>query len=263
VAEMGGAVPEGRRVRAGAGAADSLEAQEASRISRLARRLKALNNRQRHPEPTSPLQLLTTDELRLVLGLVERGGVLPSGEVSRPEVFRSPAPEESKALERWKQLCGEPLDHLEAAEELLDRAGEAHGWYSREAVHAALLLARLELPDASPWFVGKRAEGVLNLYAELEEHGDEPQHPHVRGAVRRLERLKQMSRLAPELEPAPQSLDEDELPKVASTEGAEDPTGILQRAAERSDREEPHPATGGDQAGARTPWWRRVFGSGQ
>ena len=91
-----------------------------------------------------------------------------------PEVFRSSPPRESGALERWRQLCGEPLDHLEAVEELLDRAGEAHGWYSREAVRAALLLARLELPDASPWFVGKRAEAVLNLYAELEEHRDGP-----------------------------------------------------------------------------------------
>jgi hypothetical protein len=61
-----------------------------------------------------------------------------------------------------------------------------------------LLLARLELPDASPWFVGKRAEAVWNLYAELEEHSNEPQqHPHVRGAVRRLERLKEMGRRAP------------------------------------------------------------------
>jgi hypothetical protein len=87
---------------------------------------------------------------------------------------------------------------LEAAEELLDRAGEGHGWCSHEAVQAALLLARLELPDANPWFVGKRAEVILNLYAELEEHRDEPQqHPRVRGAVRRLERLKEMGRRAP------------------------------------------------------------------
>jgi hypothetical protein len=142
--------------------------------------------------------LLTTDELRWALELVERSGVLPSGQVRRPEVFRASPPQGSEALEHWRQLCGEPLDHLEAAEELLDRAGEAHGWYSHEAVQAALLLARLELPDASPWFVGKRAEAVWNLYAELEEHRNEPQqHPHVRGAVRRLERLKEMGRRAP------------------------------------------------------------------
>jgi hypothetical protein len=138
---------------------------------------------------------LTTDELRRALDLVERGGVLPSSQVRRPEVFRSSPPQKSEALERWRQLCREPLDHLEAPEELLDRVGEAHGWGSREAGQAALLLARLELPDASPWFVGKRAEAVLNLYAELEEHRDEPHHPHVRGAVRRLERLKGMGPL--------------------------------------------------------------------
>ncbi len=240
MAEKGGTVPEGRRVRAGTRAAD-LEAQEASRISRLARRLKALKHRQRHPEPTTPLKLLTTDELRLVLGLVERGGVLPSGEVSRPEVFRSPGPEESKALERWKQLCGEPLDHLEAAEELLDRAGEAYGWHAREAVHAALLLTRLELPDASPWFVAKRAEAVLNFYAELDEHRDEPQHPHVRGAVRRLERLKEMGHLAPELEPAPSA--PREAPKTAS----ESEDRVVEGRAEVQEPSE-------------RPWWRRMFG---
>jgi hypothetical protein len=142
--------------------------------------------------------LLTTDELRCALELVERGGVLPSGEVRCPEAFRASPPHESEAMERWRQLCGEPLDHPEAAEELLDRTGEAHGWYSHEAVQAALLLARLELPEASPWFVGKRAEAILTLYAELEEHRDEPQrHPDVRGAVRRLERLEEMGSAAP------------------------------------------------------------------
>ena len=160
------------------------------------RRLRALKRSGRQLETSTPLKLLTTDELRWALDLVERGGVLPSGQVRRPEVFRSSPPQKSEALERWRQLCGEPLDHLEAAEELLDRVGEAHGWDSQEAGQAALLLVRLELPDASPWFVGKRAEAVLNLYAELEEHRDEPHHPHVRGAVRRLERLKEMVPLA-------------------------------------------------------------------
>ena len=136
---------------------------------------------------------MTTDELRRALELVERGGVLPSGQVRRPEVFRSSPPRESEAMERWRQLCGEPLDHLEAAEELLDRAGEAYGWYSREAVQAALLLARLELPDASPWLIGNRSEAVLNLYAELEEHRYEAlHHTLVRGAVRRLELRNEM-----------------------------------------------------------------------
>src|SRR5687768_7547767 len=41
------------------------------------------------------------------------------------------------------------------------------------------------------------AEGVVSFYAALEEHPDEPQHPRVRGAVRRLERLKDMDRITP------------------------------------------------------------------
>lgn len=188
--------------------------------------------------------MLTTNELRWALELVERGGVLPSGQVRSPEVFRSSPPRESEALERWRQLCGEPLDHLEAAEELLDRAGEAHGWYSREAVQAALLLARLELPDASPWFVGKRAEAVLNLYAELEEHRDGPQqhHPHVRGAVRRLERLKEMGSAAP---------------------GPENPEeGALRRLSERHQNSSAHrklgpPGTDEIPEGRQEPWWRK------
>ncbi len=32
----------------------------------------------------------------------------------------------------------------------------------------------------------------MNFYAELEEHRDEPRHAAVRGAVRRLERLKEI-----------------------------------------------------------------------
>ena len=56
-----------------------------------------------------------------------------------------------------------------------------------EALDAALLLKRLELPNESSWFVGKMAEAVLNLYAELDEHPNEPEHPKVRGAVRRTE----------------------------------------------------------------------------
>ncbi len=101
-----------------------------------------MKRRQRQPETNTPLKLMTTDELRLALDLVERGGVLPSGDVRRPEVFRSASLEESEALERWRQLCGEPLNHFETAEELLDRVGEAGGWHSREAVQATTLRAQ-------------------------------------------------------------------------------------------------------------------------
>ena len=201
----------------------------ASRTSRLQRSLTALGRGERRPETSTPLKLLTTEELRCALELVKRGGVLPSGQVRFPEAFRASPRKESEAVERWRQLCGEPLDHLEAAEELLDRAGEAHGWYSREAVQAALLLARLELPDASPWYVGKRAEAVLTLYAELEEHRDEPQrHPHVRGAVRRLERLKEMGSAA-------------QGPGTPEDEYPEDPQeGALRRLSQRYQNSSAH-----------------------
>ncbi len=158
-------------------------------MSRLKRRVKALGDRRREPEPETPLKLLTTDELRRALGLAERGGVLPSGDVRHPEVYQEATAEEWAALERWTELCGEPLDHLDAAEELLDRMGDAHGWRSPETMEAAVLLQRMQLPDASPWFVAKRAEAVVSFYAELDEHRDEPRHADVRGAVRRLERL--------------------------------------------------------------------------
>ena len=42
-------------------------------------------------------------------------------------------------MERWKKLCNEPLDRVEAAEELLDRMGDSYGWRSPEAFEAALL----------------------------------------------------------------------------------------------------------------------------
>ena len=161
-------------------------------MSRLGRRVRAIEDRRREPEPESALKLLTTDELRLALALVERGGVQPSGDVRHPEVYQEAAPEEWAAMERWIELCGEPLDHLDAAEELLDRMGDAHGWRSPETVEAAMLLQRMQLPDASPWFVGKRAEAVVHFYAELDEHRDEPRHADVRGAVRRLERLDEL-----------------------------------------------------------------------
>jgi hypothetical protein len=166
-------------------------------MSRLKQRIEALERRQRPPEPKTALKLLTTDELRRALALVERGGLLPNGEVRHPEVYQEAPPGEWEALERWVELCGEPLDHLEAAEELLDRMGDAYGWRSPEAVDAALLLERLKLPDASPWLVGKTAEAVVSFYAELEEHRDEPRHPELRAAVRRLERLKEIEYVRP------------------------------------------------------------------
>jgi hypothetical protein len=174
---------------------------------RLGRRLEAVERPHRQLESRSTLELLTTDELKQVLDLSWRARVLPDGEVGSPWVFQEATPEEWEAIERWKSVWGEPLDHLEAAEELLDRMGQAHGWRSREAVDAALLLERLEMPDESSWFVGKLAEAVVNFYAELKEHAREPDHPKVRAAVRRLERLKEMERVASGEEPAP---DEDD-----------------------------------------------------
>jgi hypothetical protein len=254
VGEKGGTGPDREVAAADARAAD-LEAAE-SHASRLERRLRALKRRERQPVTSTPLKLLTTDELWRALGLVERGGVLPSGDVRYPGVFRSPSPEESEALKRWREHQGEPLDHLEAAEELLDRMGEAHGWHSREAVQAALLLNRLELPDASPWFVGKRAETILNLYAELEEHPGEPQHPHVRGAIRHLERLKEMSHLAPGPESAAHESSEDE--ELGSPMR---PTGSSQSAAghQPPGAEPPRPATQEVSERRREPWWKRLF----
>jgi hypothetical protein len=250
-------VAEGGEVGPNAGRAD-LGATTGS-MSRLKRRIKALERRQRQLEPNEPLKLLTTAELRRALALIQRGGVLPSGDVRRPEVFRSASAEEREALEHWTQLCGEPLDHLEAAEELLDRMGEAHGWRSLEAINAALFLQRLELPDASPWLVAKRAEAVLNFYAELDEHGDEPRHPKVRGAVRRLERLEEIDWLAPERESASEGDGSPEELEASQT-GQSD----LQSVAEASPSGRPRrPPAGGTEplaAPERAPWWRRVFG---
>jgi len=255
VGENGGTVPAGEGAAADVRATD-LEST-ASRKSRLERRLRGLKHGKRQAETDTPLNLLTTDELWRVLGLVERGGVLPSGDVRHPEVFRSSPPEELEALKRWCELHGEPLDQLEAAEELLDRVGEVHGWHSHEAVQAALLLTRLELPDASPWFIPKRAETILNLYAELEEHRDEPEHPHVRGAVRHLERLKKMNHLAPGPESWASESSEDEYPgpsrrRSYSRQGA--------AGAHLPDPEEAPPAAQEASEGHREPWWRRWFG---
>lgn len=231
--------------------------------SRLERRLSALEGRQRQPEPISVLRLLNTEELRLALALIERAGVLPSGDVGRPEAFREAAPEELEALEHWRQLYGEPLDHLELAEELLDRVGEARGWRSPESFETALLLKRLESPDESPWFVGKMAEAIVALYAEMEEHGVGRRgasiHPHVRGAVRRLERLKEMDRSAPEPE------------ATREREGTLEAVVAPQRSEEKQEWAKPPTDTEGahgapehppaeEQPQRRRSWWREYFG---
>ena len=255
MSENGGTVPVGEGAAKDVRATD-LESTE-SHASRLEKRLRALKHSQRQPETTTALNLLTTDELRRALDLVERGGVLPSGDVRRPEVFWSPPPEELEALKRWRELHGEPLDQLEAAEELLDRVGEAHGWHSREAVQAALLLTRLELPDASPWFIAKRAETILNLYAALEEHRDEPEHPHVCDAVRHQDSLKEMNHLAPgPVSSTPKSF-EDERPGSSRRPSYSRHTAAGPPLS--ADSEEARPAAQEASEGRREPWWRRWF----
>jgi hypothetical protein len=231
--------------------------------SRLERRLSALEGHPRPPEPISVLRLLNTEEIRQALALIERAGVLPSGEVRHPEAFREAPPEQLEALEHWRQLCGEPLDYLELAEELLDRVGEARGWRSPESLETAQLLKRLESPDESPWYVGKTAEAIVALYAEMEEHGvvrrGASMHPHVRGAVRRLERLKEMDRTAPESEATREK--EDTLEAVE----------VPQRSEEKQERAKPPSDTEGahgppehppaeEQPQRRRSWWREYFG---
>jgi hypothetical protein len=184
VNEAGREAPEARGLETGTPA------------GRLGRRMWAVENRQRQSDARSPLEQLTTAELKQVLDLTWRARVLPDGEVRSPWVFQEATADEWDALERWKYVWGEPLDHLEAAEEFLDRVGQSRGWRSGEAAEAALLLKRLEMPEESSWFVGKMAEAVVNFYAALEEHAREPDHPKVRAAVRRLKRLKEMDRVA-------------------------------------------------------------------
>src|SRR5215210_7262328 len=186
----GASVVEGGEVTAYSRKAN-LRTTGASGMSRLERRLKALRRRQQRPETMSALMLLTTEEIRRALVLTERAGVLQNGDVRYPEAFWQATPGELEAFERWRTLRGEPLDHLELAEELLDRMGEANGWRSPEAIDA-VFLQRLAHPNGSPWFGAKMAEAVLNFYAELGQHPGEPRHPRVRGAVRRLERLDEM-----------------------------------------------------------------------
>jgi len=66
--------------------------------------------------------------------------------VRYPEAFRRITPAEWEVLERWTKLCGEPLDHLGLAEELVDRIGEAE---RRLAEEVAALLAQAKQVDAA------------------------------------------------------------------------------------------------------------------
>jgi hypothetical protein len=215
------------------------------------------------PEPINAFALLSTEEIRQALALTERGGVLPDGEVRHPEAFREATPAEREALQHWRRACNEPLDHLELAEELVDRMGEAHGWRSPEALEAALLLERLELPDESSWFVGKMAEAVLNLYAELDEHPDEPEHPEVRGAVRRVGSLEELDRIDPE---SPEDSAEGSVPsgKWGDQEGeagpSQEPPGASESVADELEVAAARSNTGDPREGADRPWYRRWFG---
>jgi len=239
------------------------------RTSRLARRLEALEHHRLRSEPIVALKLLATEELQRALALIERAGVLPNGEVRSPSVFREAPPEELRALERWRTVCGEPLDHLEAAEELLDRMGELHGWRSPEAENTALLLKRMELPEESPWFVGKMAEAVVSFYATLEQHRNALQHPRVRGAVRRMERLMEMERIAPGRSWAAAEV----APSTDDLEASSESPGAAEPVAEEPDRAEPRSSTPGPQETTERlfpeeepeprssrSWWRRMFG---
>lgn len=241
--------------------------------SRLERRIKALKRRQRQLIPNTAVKLLTTDELRRALALTERAGVLSNGDVRCPEVFHAASPEEWAALERWTELCGEPLDYIEAAEELLDRIGETNGWRSREAGEAALLLARLRLLDASHWLVGEMAQAVVNFYAELEEHhprgcGPGPPHSHVRDAVRCLARLKDGVRIASEPSAVLEDC-EDNLSQATISYGKTNDTahwsetvnesvGASEGSSERASRRELRLITEGARTSARYPWWRKL-----
>ena len=263
MAEEGRTVPDREGSEAGATGADP-EATAATRMSRLRSRLRRrLQQRRLQQEPINALALLTTEEIQQALALTERGGVLPDGEVRHPEAFREATPVEREALQHWTRVCSEPLDHLELAEELVDRMGEAHGWPSREALDAALLLERLELPDESSRFVGKMAEAVLNLYAELAEHPDEPEHPKVRGAVRRLGRLEELDRLDSE---SPEDSAEDSVPSEEweDPEGeagpSQEPPGASESAVDEPQVAATRFSTGDPQEDTDQPWWKRWFG---
>ena len=111
------------------------------------------------------------------------------------------------------------------------------------------------------------------LYAEMEEHGVERSgaslHPHLRAAVRRLERLKEMDRLAPEPQapPAtegplevvktPQRSEEQESPSK-STSNAEDSHETPEHQVAEEQPAEEQPAE--EQPQRRRSWWREYFG---
>ena len=75
-------------------------------MSRLKSRIEALKHRRGLTEPYPTLKLLTTEELARALLLVERCGVLPDGEVHKPEVYRRASRKDLEALERWAKLRG-------------------------------------------------------------------------------------------------------------------------------------------------------------
>ena len=263
MAEEGRTVHDPEGSEAGATGVDPA-VTAATRMSRMQSRLrKRLQQRRLQPEPINAFALLTTEEIQQALALTERCGVLPDGEVRYPEAFQEATPVEREALQHWARVCNEPLDHLELAEELVDRMGEAHGWRSREALDAALLLEQLELPDESSWFVGKMAEAILNLYAELDEHPHEPEHPKVHGAVRRIGCLEELDRLDPE---SPEDSAAGSVP--SEWEDPEQEAGPSQElpGASESVADEPEEvaaagsSTGDPQEGTDRPWYRRWFG---
>jgi hypothetical protein len=64
--------------------------------------LRAHKHRHQQPETSTPSSLMTPVKQKWAPHLVELGGVLPSGDVRRPEVFRSAPLEEvsgARALE--------------------------------------------------------------------------------------------------------------------------------------------------------------------
>ena len=99
-----------------------------------------------------------------------------------------------------------------------------------------------ELPDQSPWYVGKTAEALLKFYAVLEEHPSEGRHPKVRGAARRLKRLKELDWVAAERQMAVHRNDADEVLE-APQELSGGPRSVVKE-----------PASG------RRSWWKRVLG---
>jgi hypothetical protein len=245
---------------------------------RLERRIKALRRRHRQIVPNNPVKLLTTDELRRALALTERAGVLPNGDVRCPGVLHAASQEEWAALERWAALCGEPLDHIEAAEELLDRMGEVSGWRSREAGEAALLLSRLRQPHATHRLVGEVAYATITFYAELEAHhpggcGPGVPHLHVRGAIRQLARIEDVVRLTSEPSAVVEDRDDDlshaataywEMVTTTRCSEAHDASSEISRcSSETTCRGDLRLITKSARWDVRHPWWRELYTSVQ